>query len=56
MKIIIEVSGGIVQAVYSTQDNIEIDIIDYDEAEYEEAFKDKVKELQTEAGKMFQVL
>ena len=32
-KVIIDVSGGLVQAVYTRNENVEVEVIDWDEAE-----------------------
>ena len=53
-KIIIEMSGGVVQQVFSTDENIKVEILDHDDLSPDASPDDKerAKQLQIEMEKM----
>ena len=54
-NIIIEVSGGLVQAVYSNRDNIDIRILDWDNIDSQNMTAEEIQ-LQNEIEKMKEIL
>ena len=55
IRLVIEVKGGNVQNVFSTSPDVEIDVMDWDNAESDENTRERCEELETETSTMNRV-
>lgn len=52
VKVIVENKNGQVCTVYSTDRNIDVEVVDWDDAAYDEEYREECEDLKNKANKM----